>query len=110
VVHLLLDDIYTHVVIFADLENTQSDMTNYFFWRYFREKFSASKIVVEFVNNQNRVELEHKYEDVYNEFVSIAQIGLMVQELQDEGIIQFVEQLSDDEVETITEEIEKILS
>ena len=109
VVNVAFNELHTHVVIFADLENAHSDTSNYFYWRYFREKFPEAKIVVELLNNQSRLELERKYEDEQNEFVSMAQIGLMVQELQDEGIIQLVESLSEEEIESISDEIDRII-
>ena len=99
---------YTHVVVFADLENPQSDMVNYFYWRYFKEQFPQAKLVIELLSNDNRLDLEEKYEDEQNEFVSIAQIGLMVQELQDHGIIQLVEGLKEDVLKRIVYEMEQL--
>jgi len=102
------DTTYTHVVLFADLENRQSDMVNYFYWRYFKEQFREAKLIVELLSNDNRLELENKYEDEQSEFVSIAQIGLMVQELQDHGMIQLVEGLKEDDLEHIVKEMEQL--
>jgi hypothetical protein len=99
---------YTHVVLFADLENRQSDMVNYFYWRYFKEQFPEAKLIVELLSNDNRLELENKYEDEQSEFVSIAQIGLMVQELQDHGMIQLVEGLNEEDLQHIVKEMEQL--
>ena len=103
------DEVYTHVVILADLGKTNNDTANYFYWRYFREKFPEAKVIVELINADNRMELEAKYENSNNEFVSISQIGLMVQELQDNGIVHLVENLSNETIEKIREVEERLL-
>ena len=101
---------YTDIIILAELGKENNDTVNYFYWRYFREKFPKAKIVVELINAQNRLELERKYENSYNEFVSISQIGLMVQELQDEGMIYFIENLTTENIENLRSIEEKLAS
>ncbi len=108
-VDIEFDEEYTHVVIFSELEKSNNDTVNYFYWRYFREKFPKAKIIVELINANNRMELEEKYENSKNEFISIFQIGLMVQELQDSGIVHLVENLSNERIEKIRE-IEEMLA
>jgi len=107
--NIKLDKEYSHIIIFAEPNSIQNDTLNYFYWRYFRDKFPHAKIIVELLNAKNRRELEEKYEDRNNEFVSIFQIGLMVQELQDDGIIHLVESLTKEEILKLGE-IEKTLS
>jgi hypothetical protein len=99
---------YTHIILFAEPHNPQSDTVNFYYWRYFREKFSEAKIIVELLSAKNREELEEKYEDRNNEFVSIFQVGLMVQELQDDGMIHLVENLTKEKILEIGK-IEKTL-
>ena len=94
---------YTHVVIFANSNHVKSDSLNYYYWRYFREKLPSAKIVVELVGAKNREELERKYENRENEFVSIFQIGLMVQELQDDGVVHLIENLNNEQIKRIGE-------
>ena len=106
--NIAFDREYTHIILFAEPNNPQSDTVNFYYWRYFREKFSEAKIIVELLSAKNRVELEEKYEDRNNEFVSIFQVGLMVQELQDDGMIHLVENLTKEKILEIGQ-IEKTL-
>jgi len=92
---------YTHILILAEPEKVDNDTINFFYWKFFRTQFPHTKIITELVNSTNREELEKKYEDSKNEFVSISQIGLMVQELQDDGIIHLVENLSNQNLEML---------
>jgi len=105
---LSFEEEYTHVVILADLEKKNNDTVNYFYWKYFREKFPNAKMIVELINANNRMELEEKYEDSNNQFVSIFQIGLIVQELQDEGIIHLIENLTNEKIEKVKEVEERL--
>lgn len=79
------------IVLLADLSNPHSDELNFYLWKSLQNQSSTGKIIVEILNESTRCTLEERYEDRHNEFATYYESGLIVQELQDEGIIQLIE-------------------
>jgi voltage-gated potassium channel len=96
-----LENRYTHVVIMGDSTDNASNSQNLFLWKNIRYKNKDVKIVTEIVGDSYVNALEQQYEDSNNQFISFYKTGLLVQELQDEGIITFIETLADVRVERI---------
>jgi hypothetical protein len=85
----------------GDSTDNASNSQNLFLWKNIRYKNKDVKIVTEIVGDSYVNALEQQYEDSNNQFISFYKTGLLVQELQDEGIITFIETLADVRVERI---------
>ncbi|MGM0520283.1 MAG: hypothetical protein ACQERD_11655, partial [Campylobacterota bacterium] len=101
-------DIYTHIVIMGDSSDLYSNSKNYLLWKSIRSTNKHTKIITEIVGDIFVYEIEKKYEDRKNQFISFFKTGLLIQELQDEGIIGFIENISKDDIERINK-LEKSL-
>ena len=87
---------FDNILILGSTMDKKSDNNNYLVYSLVRELNVNAQIVVEIVDSNLRSLLESKYEDRNNQFTGISQTGQLVQELQDEGAISFIEDVSND--------------
>jgi hypothetical protein len=87
---------FDNILILGNTVDDKSDNNNYLAYSLVRDLNINAQIVVEIVDSNFRALLESKYEDRNNQFTGISQAGQLVQELQDEGAISFIEDISDD--------------
>jgi voltage-gated potassium channel len=89
-------DSFDNILILGNTIDKKSDNNNYLAYSVVRELNVNAQIVVEIVGSNLRTLLESRYEDRNNQFTGISQTGQLVQELQDEGAISFIEDVSYD--------------
>jgi hypothetical protein len=96
---------FDNILILGSTIDEKSDDNNYFAYSLVRGLNVNAQIVVEIVDSNLRTLLESKYEDRNNQFTDISQAGQLVQELQDEGAISFIEDVSNDTTSVDVHEI-----
>lgn len=87
---------FDNILILGNTIDKKSDNNNYLAYSLVRDLNTSAQIVVEIVDSNFRSLLESKYENRINQFTGISQTGQLVQELQDEGAITLIENISDD--------------
>lgn len=89
---------FTHIIIMGNNGEEKINGENVFLWKSIRALSSKVKIIMEIVGDSFVKDIEYKYEDRNNEFVSFFNTEVLTQEIQDEGVINLLENISDKEI------------